>query len=242
VDRGAIARRVVEDRGAVRAGELLVVSGAPAEEATRRGAVSLGAWVVAPELLDGVADHLGRALARYHAEHPLRQGPDVGEVRTILAEHQRVLSDPTLAEALLDRLAGEGTIVREGAVVRLPTHRASTAGWEEADRLVAAVAEGEPAPPTVRELVAAGFGQELIRAACADGRLVRISAELVVSPGFLARAEEIVRTRGGPPGLTVSAFREAVGTSRKYALPLLEYFDARGLTRRQGDVRILRPG
>ena len=124
--------------------------------------------------------------------------------------------------------------------MRLPSHHASTTGREEADRLVAAVAGAEPAPPTIRELVAAGFGQELIRAVCADGRLVRISPEIVVSPEFLARAEEVVRARGAPPGLTVSAFREAVGTSRKYALPLLEYFDARGLTRRQGDVRILR--
>ena len=164
----------------------------------------------------------------------------MGEVRTILAEHHRALADPALADALLERLSAEGTIVRQGAAVRLPSHHASTTGREEADRLVAAVAGAEPAPPTIRELVAAGFGQELIRAVCADGRLVRISPEIVVSPEFLARAEEVVRARGAPPGLTVSAFREAVGTSRKYALPLLEYFDARGVTRRQGDVRILR--
>ena len=81
---------------------------------------------------------------------------------------------------------------------------------------------------------------ELIKAACAEGRLVRVSADIVMTPALLSRAEALIRDRAMPPGLTVSGFREALGTSRRYALPLLEYFDARGLTRRHGDVRVLR--
>ena len=38
----------------------------------------------------------------------------------------------------------------------------------------------------------------------------------------------------------MSAFREALGTSRKFALPLLEWFDHRGITRREGDLRFPR--
>jgi selenocysteine-specific elongation factor len=44
----------------------------------------------------------------------------------------------------------------------------------------------------------------------------------------------------GATGITVSAFREALGTSRKYALPILEWFDQRGITRRSGDLRFPR--
>ena len=160
----------------------------------------------------------------------------------MLSEQHRVLSDPGLADAVLDHLAASGAIIRDGALVRLPTHRASTTGREDADRLVAAVERAEPTPPTVRELVAAGFGPELIKAVCGDGRLVRITQDIVISPGLLARAEELIRAKAAPPGLTVSSFREALGTSRKYALPILEYFDSRGITRRQGDVRVLRSG
>jgi selenocysteine-specific elongation factor len=40
--------------------------------------------------------------------------------------------------------------------------------------------------------------------------------------------------------IAVSAFRELVGTSRKFAVPLLEWFDAAGVTMRSGDVRLLR--
>ena len=94
-------------------------------------------------------------------------------------------------------------------------------------------------PPSVRDLVAAGFDRELIRAVCAEGRLIRISPDIVVTPGLLARAETLVRDlSGGSNGVTVSAFREALGTSRRYALPILEHFDARGVTRRVGDLRV----
>jgi len=94
----------------------------------------------------------------------------------------------------------------------------------------------------------AGFGRDLIEATCADGRLVRISSDLVVTPEFLSRAEEALRSAAGATGTTgtkatgvsVSAFRQVLGTSRKYAVPVLEYFDAHGVTTRRGDLRILR--
>jgi selenocysteine-specific elongation factor len=52
----------------------------------------------------------------------------------------------------------------------------------------------------------------------------------------------VVRSEAASPeGLTVSRFRELLRTTRKYALPLLASFDARGVTRRDGDVRRLGP-
>jgi selenocysteine-specific elongation factor len=44
-----------------------------------------------------------------------------------------------------------------------------------------------------------------------------------------------------PEGFGASEFREALGTSRKFAIPLAEALDARGVTRRRGDVRIAGP-
>jgi selenocysteine-specific elongation factor len=239
-DRGALAWRLVADRGAIRATEILVQSGSDAEEAIRRGAVRLEGWLASPELVERVGGRLGDHLARFHQDHPLRPGVEVGEARSVLAEASPRFSDPGLADALIAHLMGSGTVVREGTTVRLAMHRASTAGREDADRLVEAITTAEPTPPSVKDLIARGFGPELIQAACADGRLIRISPDVVVSPAFLARAEAIVRESASPQGITVSQFREALSTSRKYALPILEYFDARGFTRRQGDYRVLR--
>jgi selenocysteine-specific elongation factor len=239
-DRGMLAWRLVADRGAVKASDILVLSGAHADEAVRRGAIRLDGWVASSELLQEVGGHLTSQLARYHQAHPLRPGLDVGEARTALADRSVRFSDPGLADALIAHLARAGALVREGTTLRLATHRASTAGRDDADRLVEIVERAEPTPPSVKELMAQGFGSDLIQAVCADARLVRVSPDVVVSPSFLARAEEVVRGLGGPPGITVSKFREALGTTRRYALPMLEYFDARGITRRQGDYRVLR--
>ena len=65
------------------------------------------------------------------------------------------------------------------------------------------------------------------------------TADLVFTPALVARAEAIVRDAEAD-GITVSAFRERLRTSRKYALPLLEHFDQRGITRRNGDLRFPR--
>jgi selenocysteine-specific elongation factor len=239
-DRPTLAWLVVAERQAVRAADLPALAGVGPEEAVRRGAVALDGWVVAPSLVDRAEASLLPILASHHAAHPLEPGLEVAEARRALAREVPPLADRSLAEAVLAHLVRTGRVARDATALRLLTHRPSTVGREDADRLVAMVAEAEPSPPTVRELQAAGFGLELIRAVCAEGRLVRISADLVVTPRLLARAEEIIRARGRPPGITVSAFREALGTSRKYALPILEYFDARGVTKRQGDLRVAR--
>ena len=239
-DRGTLAWRLVADRGAVRASEVMVLSGAAPEEAVRRGAIPLDGWLTSPDLVEGAGADLTGRLDAYHREHPLRPGLEVSDVRLVLAEHSDRFADSVLADALIAHLVRGGVVIRDGTMVRLATHRASTAGREDADRLVEVVRRGEPTPPSVKELVAQGFDPELMKAVCADGRLVRVSPEVVISPAFLARAEAILREHGGPPGMTVSGFREALGTSRRYALPILEFFDSRGLTRRQGDYRVLR--
>jgi selenocysteine-specific elongation factor len=239
-DRPTLAWRLVADRGVVRASDIPTLTGAPAAEALDRGAVRLGDWLAAPDVVDVMGAKLAAALADHHRQHPLLPGLEMGDARSLLADLRPAFSDPDLADAFLAHLVARGELARQATVLRLPSHSLSTAGREDADRLIEAVRTGEPSPPSVKELVTAGFGAELIRAVAAEGRLVRVSPEIVLTPEFVTKAEAIVRSNAEPPGITVSAFREALGTSRKYALPVLEYFDAKGLTRRQGDVRVLR--
>jgi selenocysteine-specific elongation factor len=106
-------------------------------------------------------------------------------------------------------------------------------------RLVELVRTAEPTPPSIAELRASGFPGAVIDAAVRSGALVRVSADLVLTPELLGRAEAIVREAGGS-GITVSALRERLGTSRKYAVPLLEHLDRTGVTRRSGDLRYAR--
>jgi selenocysteine-specific elongation factor len=95
-------------------------------------------------------------------------------------------------------------------------------------------------PPTVAELGAAGIPADVIDAAGRAGAVVRIAPDLVLHPDVLDRAVATIAARGDD-GTSVSQLREALGTSRKYAVPLVEWMDANGVTVRRGDLRVLRP-
>ena len=109
----------------------------------------------------------------------------------------------------------------------------------EVDDLLSSIGgDHEPAPPTIAELRGRGIGRDVIEAAARERLVVRVGPDLVFTPSFVERAEAVIRAAAG--GITVSAFREALGTSRKYAVPLLGWFDQRGVTRREGDLRFAR--
>jgi selenocysteine-specific elongation factor len=234
---------LVSERGALRDAELPPMTGVT--PARIEGARRVGLWWVADAVFESLTEAAGKVLADYHHQHPLRPGLEASEVRRALfgAEPSLVAAlEQGLASAVLMTLLEEGLLAREGTIVRLARHRVTLDHREEeADRLVEAVRRGEPTPPTVRELEQMGFAPELVDAACHTGRLIRISPEIVVTPELARRAEEVVRVEAvRPEGITVSRFRELLGTTRRFALPLLERFDAEGLTRREGDVRRLR--
>ena len=235
-DRLGLAALLVEERGAVRVAAVATETGLPLAELP---GTRIGSWLLSDSRWSWIERTVTGMLGTHHQEHPLLRGMAMGEARATLAEIPD-MTDQELADGCLARLVDEGTIVREQGTVRLPDHRPSTTGRSDAERLVEAVAAAEPTPPTVRELTARGFTADLIRAVCADGRLVRVSQDIVMTPTFVARGEAIVREWGAPAGITVSEFRERLGTTRKFALPMLEHFDARGFTRRAGDVRVLR--
>jgi selenocysteine-specific elongation factor len=231
---------LVAERGAIRAARVTLLTGVTPNEVT--GAERIGAWWVSDGVRSAADAVLLEALARFHEAHPLAAGEDVAAVRDMLGAHLSragTTSDPGLVDALLADLEDRGTIARDGTALRLTAHRVAAEQSDDVRRLVETVAAGEPTPPTVAELLADGIGREAIDAAVRAELLIRVSNDLVMTPGFVQRGRDAVQAAGAI-GITVSAFREALGTSRKYALPLLEHFDARGISRREGDVRVAR--
>ena len=232
-----LASVIVRERGAVRAKDLASLAGTDARSVP--GAILLNGWWVA----EGLRRELGRAataaLDGLHRSSPLLPGMEAAELRGEALREGRGDVPEEVAAAVLSALEAEGTIARSGTVLRLAGHEVSLGERQpEADRLVERVAAGEPTPPTQRDLEASGFDRALIEACVSTGLLARVSPEVVVTPEFLSRAEEVARTEASSPGgLTVSRFRELLGTTRKYALPILGSFDDRGITRREGDVR-----
>lgn len=230
---------LVRERGAIRAADVFGLTGSHAA-----GGVAVADWFVADALRTSVETSVVDVLTAYHAEHPLEAGADLTLVRravTGVLRAARAPADTALADALLGDLRDRGITANEATAIRLASHRvALQERADDVNRLLAAISgESEATPPTVKELIATGVPRDVIDAAAREGLVVRLTPDLVVTPGLVARAEATIRA-AGESGITVSAVRESLGTSRRYAVPLLEWLDQRGVTRRDGDVRFLR--
>jgi selenocysteine-specific elongation factor len=146
------------------------------------------------------------------------------------------------SEALIDELVAGGRLTRAG-------DRIGLAGRSEplSPDVIAAmdrveVALSVPAPPAFSEVVrAAGCPPEGVRALAAADRIVRLEPELAYARPMYARLASLALRMAAAGPVTPAAFRDATGTSRKYALAILEDLDRRGLLTRGPDGHVPGP-
>lgn len=188
------------------------------------------------------SDEVAAVLRQFHGARPLAGGMAKETLR------KRALPgwEPRWSDMLIEGMAARGEVETDGREVWLPGSSESVTGDQKGmmDDIVALIARNPAAPPTISEL-AEQLGQErntlseLLTIAEKERRVVRVSPELYFSPAAVSEIESELRGAAGD-GITVSDFRSLIGTSRKYALPLLEYFDRMRVTVRAGDIRKLR--
>ena len=135
-------------------------------------------------------------------------------------------------------LVEDGVIVEEGTLVRLPGHQPKLSSAQEQDaKSYLRVLESEPyAPPTDVPI-----DSEVLNLLADQGRVVRVSESVVFESSayqrMVDRILDYTRERGE---VTVADVRDMFGASRKYALAIMDYLDHQRVTRRVGDVRVLR--
>jgi selenocysteine-specific elongation factor len=229
---------LLAERGAVPAADVPLLVGAPADPAD-----IVGGWAVDPTVRARWADAVVAMLGAFHRDEPLASGAPSRQVTATIASVLREAGAPRdedLLDAALASLVADGTVRRDETTVRLPDHRVAIDATDpDVARLLEAIGgEHEHTPPSVADLQGAGVSRQVIDAAAAAGLVVRVSSDLVFTRAAIDRATATVRA--ATDGITVSAFREAMGTSRKYALPILEYLDRTRVTRRDGDLRVPR--
>jgi selenocysteine-specific elongation factor len=188
----------------------------PAQLANGLAAANLaGEWAYRPTWLEGVRTVVRERLAERAEANPLDPGIPLGEL----------LPHEPWAPAILPLLHVErrdGKAYAPGVAASLG-NRAEAAERLEAELNAEGIAKADDA-----EL--AGYLE-------AAGRLKRVGNGFAVSSELYERGRETVRTL---EPITLAAFRDALGISRRTAQLLLERFDADGLTRRVGDERVLR--
>ena len=101
------------------------------------------------------------------------------------------------------------------------------------DDVRARLADDPFAAPEAPQLVELGLGARELAAAVRSGQLLRIAEGVVLAPGVADDAR--ARLAGIPQPFTLGQARQAWGTSRRVAVPLMEWLDARGVTERLPD-------
>jgi selenocysteine-specific elongation factor len=169
-------------------------------------------------------------LRAFHKRYPLRQGMPREELR------QRLRLQPRPLGPVLGAAAQRGLIGLSDTSVWLAGHDPQPGPSERRTldaqlALMARAPYGPPAPELDDELLAWALDRRL---------LVRVAADVYFLPATYDELLGWVRdTIGAAGSLSVGQLRDRFGTSRKYALALLEHLDERKITRRQGEGRVL---
>jgi selenocysteine-specific elongation factor len=241
-----VAAYVARD-GAARRAKLLLksnfsaddIDGAIARLAAAGSLVSVEDFVADATRWQAIGRLAADAIDAAHRAHPEHLGLPLADLRAGL---EGDLPFAEMFDPLIAALCG-GEFVRVGSVVRRAAHRPAlpeplqAAGAKLGQALSAKPLE----PPSRKELTPDPVSQRALRFLIETGEVVEINAELVMSAHGVARATEVIRTFIREHGAaTVSDLRQALGTSRRVVVPLLEYLDRTFVTLRQGDKRALR--
>jgi selenocysteine-specific elongation factor len=189
-------------------------------------------------------EKLSKTLTAFHAGHPLVPGMDMEELRGKLGFEL----SPKIFRVLVELLINEKLIAKEENLLRLASHKVQLGGQEKTlmDKITKILGVQPLAPPDLKEIerqagVARTRLSEVLRLLERDGAVVRVTTDMY----FLTTSIEQLRatlvkflTEKGE--MNAAAFRDLIGSSRKYTIPLLEYFDRTGLTIRIGDMRKLK--
>jgi selenocysteine-specific elongation factor len=213
----------------VAAGDVLVPGGPSARLQPNQSVISRGAW-------SALSGEIAHELASYHKAYALRAGMPREELKSKLRLSPKMFND------VVALAAASGLLVESAAFVRAPDFVVTFTPDQQhsIDALLARFRSAPYVPPSVKEAEAA-VGVDVLAVLLEQGKLVKLSDEVLFLPQtYAAMVEHIKQYIQKNGNITVAQVRDLFDTSRKYALALLEYLDAKSITKRVGDVRVLR--
>ncbi len=194
-----------------------------------------GDWLADPARWDRLRGQLAEAVAAHARRDPLAIGMTPEAARAALS-----LPDRALVEALA---RPPGKVRLEGGYLRpesAPSPRPAAPGLPPrvasgVQAILADLAAAPFAAPEAGRLRDLGLDARAIAAAARAGLLLRLTEQIVLAPGAQAQAAQLLARL--PQPFTTAEARQALGTTRRVAIPLLEYLDRSGLTERLPDDR-----
>jgi len=209
-------------------------------------AVPLGAnrtVLLHADLLADLNQRLVQVLAALHEQFPLMSAHDRQKVQAQLD----YIGDAALVHGAVDKLLAQGKLTGDLRRIALADFKPklSNAQRKLKEKIVATYLEARFQPPEPDNFITQAGGNaaaliDLFEVCVAEGHLVQVQDQLYLhadhAGDMVRRVTE--RLREGK-GLTVAEIRDLLGTTRKFAVPLCEYLDRVGVTRREGDLRVL---
>lgn len=191
-----------------------------------------------------VSELANQVLAHFHRENPIVEGMDREELKSRLAERMHLKSGKK-AEALIAELEKRKVITIQGSVVSVAGFTVSYS--DEASQMMTDMEniykKAGIEVPSTDELVGAYKDRKQARQVLSEltkkGILVKAGTGVLMHKEHWDRALNILREHlAANPQITLGEFRDLLGTSRKYAVMLLETYDQMKITKKTGDVRV----
>ena len=226
-----------------------VVTRAISEAKASGAVVDAGGVFLALENFKQLCRATLEAVVAHHLREPLSRGP----ARETLRERFFSRAAPEIFRAVIAHLEQDGKLVSEKDLVRALEHNLELSGDDARlrDRLAHVYEQADLEPPSLDEAMSRAeiaaplraHARKILQLLIDGGVLVRVQGELFFHQPSLNRLRQKLSeyAAGHEPDRTidVTAFKDLAGVSRKYAIPLLEYFDSLRVTVRQGDKRVI---
>jgi selenocysteine-specific elongation factor len=202
---------------------------------------------LAPLRFEALRHDIRAALAAHHQAAPESPGLELDRLRLALPERL----PPAVCRALLKALIEDGTVALHGAAIHLPGHAAALPEFEQRlwTRIRLRLDETRFDPPWVRDFarelsVPESAARQLMKRLARMGEVVEIVPDRFYRRQTVHEMASMVAAMceaASDGTVTAAAFRNRIGTGRKLAIIILEFFDRSGVTTRRGDLRKILP-
>ena len=200
-----------------------------------------GKWLLTQNQWNELKNSIHNFLKKYHAKNPLNAGAQKEEIR------QHLSCENSILEALMQSMLDDKSISQKGKLFLNPNFSITLSS--EDDSLQNSILnqldqEGFTSSTLAQLSLKTGNSKEklmqVLNVAEQQGKLLRIDGKLMFTQkNFIILREKVNQFFSNHPEMSVSEFKELAHTSRKYAVPLLEYFDKKKITYREGNIRKL---
>ena len=200
-----------------------------------------GKWLLTQNQWNELKNSIHNFLKKYHTKNPLNAGAQKEKIR------QHLGCENSILEALLQSMLDDKSISQKGELFLNPNFSITLSS--EDDSLQNSILnqldqEGFTSSTLAQLSLKTGNSKEklmqVLNVAEQQGKLLRIDGKLMFTQkNFIILREKVNQFFSNHPEMSVSEFKELAHTSRKYAVPLLEYFDKKKITYREGNIRKL---